>query len=45
MGLSPSVPYLAGQHARYLADQLRDWLEGSRGVMHAVAQKMTDEDI
>jgi cytochrome c553 len=49
-GLSPSVPYLAGQNASYLADQLRDWLEGSRandegGVMHSVAQKMTDEDI
>jgi cytochrome c553 len=49
-GLSPSVPYLAGQHARYLADQLRGWLEGSRAndenrVMHSVAQKMTSEDI
>jgi cytochrome c553 len=49
-GLSPSVPYLAGQHSRYLARQLRDWREGSRAndnerVMHAVAEKMTDKDV
>ncbi len=29
-GLTPSVPYLAGQHAGYLEHQLRDWLAGSR---------------
>jgi cytochrome c553 len=49
-GLSPSVPYLAGQHSHYLARQLRDWLKGSRAndderVMHVVAEKLTDEDV
>jgi cytochrome c553 len=49
-GLPPAVPYLQGQYAAYIADQLHAWKEGRRtndegGVMSAVAQKMTDYDI
>lgn len=49
-GVPPSVPQLAGQYAEYLAQQLVLFREGSRdndpvGVMRAIAEKMTDEDI
>lgn len=49
-GLPPSVPGLAGQHAEYLALQLRLFRSGERDndpqdVMHAVAKKLSDEDI
>lgn len=49
-GLPPSVPYLAGQHAEYMALQLSLWKAGTRkndpmNVMAAIASKMSDEDI
>lgn len=49
-GMPPSVPYLAGQHAEYIALQLRLFRSGERDndpqdVMHAVAKKLSDEDI
>ena len=49
-GLPPSVPYLAGQHAEYIALQLRLFRNGERDndpqdVMHAIAKKLSDEDI
>jgi len=49
-GLAPSVPYLAGQYARYMEYQLQLWKEGVRdndplNVMSAIAQKMTREDM
>ena len=49
-GLPPSVPYLSGQHADYLALQLSLWKQGVRkndamGVMAAIASKMGDDDI
>jgi cytochrome c553 len=49
-GLAPSVPYLSGQHADYLALQLSLWKQGVRkndamGVMAAIASKMSDDDI
>jgi cytochrome c553 len=49
-GLPPSVPYLSGQHADYLALQLSLWRQGVRkndamNVMAAIAEKMSDEDI
>jgi cytochrome c553 len=49
-GLPPSVPYLSGQHADYLALQLSLWKQGVRkndamNVMAAIAEKMSDEDI
>ncbi|MFA7506086.1 MAG: c-type cytochrome [Burkholderiaceae bacterium] len=49
-GLPPSVPYLAGQHAEYIALQLRLFRNGERHndamqVMSAIAKKLSDEDI
>lgn len=49
-GMPPSVPYLAGQHAEYIALQLQLFRSGERDndpqdVMHAVAKKLSDEDI
>ncbi|OAN79444.1 hypothetical protein A8B78_11990 [Jannaschia sp. EhC01] len=49
-GSGPAVPYIAGQHARYVADQLQLWQEGRRSndplnVMATIAQHMTDADI
>ena len=49
-GLAPSVPYLSGQHADYLALQLSLWKQGVRkndpmNVMAAIASKMSDDDI
>ena len=50
MGVPPSVPYLAGQYAEYIALQLELWKEDVRdndalNVMHAIAEKMTREDM
>ena len=50
MGVPPSVPYLAGQYAEYIALQLELWKQGVRdndalNVMHAIAVKMTREDM
>ncbi|WP_306118856.1 MULTISPECIES: c-type cytochrome [unclassified Roseitalea] len=49
-GLAPSVPYLAGQYARYMEYQLQLWKEGVRdndplNVMSTIAQKMTEYDM
>jgi cytochrome c553 len=49
-GNPPSVPYLAGQYATYMAHQLELWKEGVRdndamNVMSAIAEKMTEEDM
>lgn len=49
-GLPPSVPYLAGQHAEYIALQLQLFRSGERDndpmdVMSSIAKKLSDEDI
>lgn len=49
-GLAPSVPYLAGQYANYMALQLDLWKQGVRdndamNVMSAIAQKMDQADM
>lgn len=50
MGMAPSMPRLAGQHAYYLATQLRRYGDGTRtsdsgAVMRQVAHQMTDREI
>jgi cytochrome c553 len=49
-GLPPTVPYLAGQYANYMAHQLELWAEGTRNndamnVMSTIAMEMTEEDM
>ncbi|HUP06552.1 MAG TPA: c-type cytochrome [Caldimonas sp.] len=49
-GLPPRFPRLAGQHAGYLAQQLRLYRSGTRisdrdGLMRAVASRLNDHDI
>ncbi len=49
-GDPPSVPYLAGQYANYMAYQLELWKAGQRdndamNVMSSIASKMTTEDM
>jgi cytochrome c553 len=49
-GLSPSVPYLAGQYAPYMQLQLELWKAGIRdndamNVMASIASKLTEEDM
>ncbi len=49
-GLAPSVPYLAGQYASYMALQLELWKEGVRdndamNVMSSIARKMDESDM
>lgn len=49
-GLAPRFPRLAGQHAAYLATQLRRYRAGTRisdreGLMRHVAAKLSDADI
>lgn len=49
-GVGSSFPALAGQHAGYIAQQLKAWQQGSRhndpdNLMVAVAGRMTDADI
>jgi cytochrome c553 len=49
-GLSPSVPYLAGQNAGYTTNQLKAWAGGTRfnddgNVMHAIAAKLSEGDM
>ena len=47
----PRYPSLAGQHAGYIADQLRLWRDGARGdtslskIMAAAVRGLTDEQI
>lgn len=50
VGVAPSFPPLAGQHASYTAQQLQDWKSGKRkndpiGLMKAVADRLSDDDI
>ena len=44
---SPTYPNLAGQHAAYLAKQLKDFRSGARTdqTMNAISGKMTDAEI
>ena len=49
-GEPPAVPYLAGQHAGYLATALGAWKSGQRkndpsGQMPAIAARLSDADI
>lgn len=49
-GEPPVYPYLAGQHASYIENALREWKSGQRktdpsGQMPAIAQKLNDDDI
>lgn len=49
-GMPPSFPYLAGQYARYVRDQLAAWKDGSRrndpmNVMRDIAARLVAEDI
>lgn len=49
-GLPPHFPALAGQHASYLEQELRDWKSGERsnapaGMMNEVAERLSEEDI
>lgn len=50
IGEPPNYPYVAGQHANYLAAALRAWRDGSRktdpsGQMPTIAKRLSDEDI
>ncbi|WP_417514425.1 c-type cytochrome [Marinobacter sp.] len=49
-GAGDHFPAIAGQHAGYIADQLRAWKSGKRDndpqhLMLAIAERMNDEDI
>lgn len=49
-GAGDHFPAIAGQHAGYIADQLRAWKSGRRDndpqhLMLAIAERMNDEDI
>jgi cytochrome c553 len=49
-GEAPAYPYLAGQHASYLANALNEWKTGSRkndvsGQMQGIASRLADADI
>ena len=49
-GVGESFPALAGQHAGYIADQLRAWKNGTRDndplhLMLAIAERMDEKDI
>lgn len=50
IGLPPTYPYLAGQHAMYLEAQLKAWKAGQRrgdgfGIMENIAKRMTESEI
>ncbi|HZJ94911.1 MAG TPA: c-type cytochrome [Thiopseudomonas sp.] len=50
LGAGDVFPRLAGQHAGYIADQLKAWQAGTRdndpqNLMLAIAERMNDEDI
>lgn len=50
LGAGDAFPRLAGQHAGYIADQLKAWQAGTRDndpqhLMLAIAERMNDEDI
>ncbi len=49
-GVDPYFPDIAGQHASYIAHQLKAWQSGQRsndpnGLMAAVAKRLSDADI
>lgn len=49
-GVGAEFPALAGQHAGYIADQLRKWQQGTRDndplhLMAAIAERLNEEDI
>lgn len=49
-GVGPTFPDISGQHAGYIATQLVAWRDGDRqgdplGLMQAIAERMTDDDI
>ncbi|HQS03417.1 MAG: cytochrome c4 [Halothiobacillus sp. 24-54-40] len=49
VGVPPYFPPIAGQSAKYLADQITAWQTGTRkgdpqGLMHSVALRMTEAD-
>lgn len=49
-GVGANFPPLAGQPARYIAQQLKAWQDGSRpagplGLMQAIARKLKDPDV
>lgn len=49
-GIPPTFPSLAGQNARYVAEQLRLWRDGRRAggvanVMRDIARRMSERDI
>jgi cytochrome c553 len=49
-GMPPSFPYLAGQFARYIEDQLHDWKSGTRRndplqVMRDITARLDESDI
>ncbi len=49
IGLAPTIPPIAGQHANYLEAQLRSWRDGQRKnsseLMGPIAKKLNDKDI
>lgn len=50
VGSPPIYPFIAGQYAPYLEDQLHLWKEGRRegdplSIMRVIAEKMSDEQI
>ncbi len=50
LGRGPDMPYIAGQHASYIADQINSWQMGDRHndrglAMAAVAKKLSTPDI
>ncbi|MGH8111566.1 MAG: c-type cytochrome [Rhodanobacteraceae bacterium] len=50
VGVGPNFPPLAGQPAKYIADQLRDWQQGKRkndplGLMQHVSSALSEPDI
>lgn len=50
MGLAPTYPFLAGQYAIYLEQQLQQWKQGQRkgdiaGIMTNLAKRLTDDEI
>jgi cytochrome c553 len=50
VGVAPDFPYLAGQQAGYIEQQIQNWRAGERkgdslGLMRAAASKLRDDDI
>jgi cytochrome c553 len=48
-GLPPTIPYLAGQYAQYIAQELRGWKSGARKTspdsMAVIAKDLDDQEI